>query len=455
MLRLRLAGIPVEIHASHAIFMPLLAMFFAPRFGWAEHAPAGLRVAIGAVLASSALLLHELSMALAARAFGYRPSIRLVGLSAHTVPNPNETVPWYRDLAMNLAGPATGITLGFLFASLYVPLRGRNSLAEYTFFLAACTHLIWAVVQLIPLQPLKGGRIATAIAMRIFGRDGFLYAQLLGLVLAVVLAALALAYRQPLGLFALLYLVQTALLIAAFRRGALPIVDIHPHEQAAAHIEALYRDEKFEEALRVGRPLLEADLQPPLKARVHVLLGWACLKLGQGRAALDHFSQSPGANVPPHAIAAAFSLIGDDARAEPLWEQAARASGDPTLLHEWAGALIRLGREADAFRQPGLVRAAAFEAALRVPLARDDFELAARVAESRFATVPSAAHAYEAAALWARAKRPDDALRMLSAAAQHGFANLEQALHDDALSSLRDHAGFGAFLEGLRAGPRN
>lgn len=379
MLRLRFAGIPIEVHVSHVIFVPLLALVFAPRVGWGEHAPAALRVAVVASIVSSALLLHELGLALAARAFGYRPVVQLIGMTGRTVPNPNETVPWHREVAMRLAGPATGITLGLVAASLYLPLRGKGSAVEYALLLTASAHLLWAGVNLLPLHPLKGGRIVTAIAIRMFGRDGFLYAQLLGLFVAVALCAIGLAKGQLLAIFALLYGVRTVVLIAAWRRGELPENAAHPLEAAAAHVEALYREQKFEEAARIGAPLLEQELQPQLRSRLHLVLGWVSLKLGQGRAALDHFSQSAGTQVPPHALAAAFSLIGDDARAVPLWEQAALETGDPTLLHEWAGTLIRLGRAAEAWRVPGVHPPAALEAAERVCLARGDTEGAAQV----------------------------------------------------------------------------
>jgi Zn-dependent protease len=454
MLRLRLAGVPIEIHTSHLVFIPLLSLVL-PRIGWAAHAPRPLGIALTAAIISSTLMLHELGHALAARAFGYRPVVQLIGLTGRTLPNPNETMPWYRDVALHLAGPAMGITLGFICLSVWLPLRRHEGIVEYGLLMAASSHLIWGGVNLLPLHPLDGGRIATAIAMRVFGRSGFLYAQVLGLFAGVVVAAVALAKGELLGFFALLYLVQTAVLIAAFRRGELPLDARHPLEQAAAQAESLYREDKIDEAKRVAGPLLEADLQPQLRGRVHLLLGWIALKDGQGRAALDHFSQCPGASVPPEGLAAAFSLIGDDERAVPLWEKAARVTSDPTLLHEWAGALIRSGREAEARRIEGIVMPAAYQAAQRVYFARGDWEGAARIAEARFAAQASAANAYDAACCWAKANRAEDALRMLAAAAQHGFTDLQQALHDDELSSLRAHAGFVAFLEGLRAGPRN
>src|SRR5256885_17021885 len=118
MLRLRLAGIPVEIHPSHLFFVPLLVLLYLQQpTGWAAQVPRPLAVAYAAAIVSSVLLLHELGHAFAARAFGYRPVVQLIGLTGRTLPNPNETMPWYRDVALHLAGPATGITLGFTAAA--------------------------------------------------------------------------------------------------------------------------------------------------------------------------------------------------------------------------------------------------------------------------------------------------------------------------------------------------
>ncbi|MBL8956404.1 MAG: peptidase M50 [Myxococcaceae bacterium] len=455
MLRLRLAGIPIEVHSSHVILVPLVAFVLVPKGGWAAHAPAVLVAGLTGAIISGTLLLHELGHAFAARAFGYRPVVQLIALRGRTLPNPNETMPWQREVAIHLAGPAMGITLGFACASLWYPLKHGTGVLAYALQLAAATQLIWAAVSLLPVHPLDGGRIATALAQRAFGRDGYLYAQLLGVVTGTVVAASSLAYGLWVGVLALVYVAQSAVLIIGFRRGQLPVAARHPLEEAFAHAEGLYRDDNVEEAERVARPLLSADLQPELRSHVHVLLGWVSLKRGRGRAALDHFSQSPGAQVPPQALAAAFSLIGDDVRAAPLWEQAAQATKDPTLIHEYSGALIRLGRLADVRRLPNLHLPAAWQAAERVYLARDDFEGAARIAEARFAAEPSAATAYTAACRWAQAQKPDDAMRLLAAAAQHGFDDLARALSDEALSPLRAHAGYIAFLEGLRAGPRN
>src|SRR4029078_10914502 len=99
----------------------------------------------------------------------------------------------------------------------------------------------------------------------------------------------------------------------------------------------------------------------------------------------------------PQALAAAFSLVGDDTRAIPLWEQAARQTGDRTTLREWEGALFRQGDVRAAAAVPGVDLATAYERAERVAFLRGAYSEAARFGEESLARRPSAARAYEVA----------------------------------------------------------
>jgi hypothetical protein len=213
--------------------------------------------------------------------------------------------------------------------------------------------------------------------------------------------------------------------------------------------EALYRDRKLAEAELIASGVVEAQDTPPvLRSRAHVLLGWIALKEGAGRRALDHFSQVQGLLVPAHALAAGFSLIGDEARAIPLWAQAAQ-SGDHLLLHEYAAALIRGGREKDARALPGVRMSQAFSMAERVLYVRKDFERAAQAAEAAFHEEPLPTLAYTAACAWAQANRPEDALRLLTLASQNGFKNAAEARTDPDLKSLRGKPEFEGWLASL------
>ena len=61
-------------------------------------------------------------------------------------------------------------------------------------------------------------------------------------------------------------------------------------------------------ARELASGLLQDDTPPALRARIHHLLGWAALKEGEGRRALDEFSQVQNRPIEPQAVAAAFSL---------------------------------------------------------------------------------------------------------------------------------------------------
>ena len=152
--------------------------------------------------------------------------------------------------------------------------------------------------------------------------------------------------------------------------------------------------------------------------------------------------------MPPHALAAGFSLVGDEARAIPLWAQAAE-TGDEMLVHEYAGALIRGGREKEARALPGVHMARAFSMAERVHYVRKEFERAAQAAEAAFQEEPHSALAYTAACAWAQANRPDDALRLLTLAAQNGYRDTAEARADPDLKSLRGRPEFDGWLASL------
>ena len=209
--------------------------------------------------------------------------------------------------------------------------------------------------------------------------------------------------------------------------------------------------------LRAGDPararelasrLLRDDTPPALRARIHHLLGWAALKEGEGRRALDEFSQVQNRPIEPQAVAAAFSLVGDDTRAIPLWEQAARQGSDPTILHEWAGALIRQGQVTAAAAIPGVDLATAYERAERVAFLRGAYSEAARFGEESLVRRPSATRAYEVACAYARAGDIRRAMTLLERARQLGYSDREAAASDPDLVAL---AGERAFQEWLRS----
>ena len=466
MIRVRLAGVPVTIHFTHV----LISVFIATSFlGW-KTAPAGwpreallntshpqhlqtmiIATLLWAGLVTLSVLVHEFGHALAMRAFGGQPQVHLVGLGGRTMMERTVQLEWWQELLITLAGPAAGLALG-IGAGVFALVGG--GVVKYFGTGLFFANLSWTILNLLPITGLDGGVITTLVLTRFFGRTGFFLAQLVALGLAALVLVWAITTGQPLlAVLVGFMVVRTFANITAWRRGD----DVtgtapHPLQQVIERAEALYRERRLTEAQFIAQGMVEAEPTPPLlRSRAHLLLGWIALKEGNGRRALDHFAQVQGLEVPPHALAAGFSLIGDEVRAIPFWAKASQAMpGDAVVLHEWAGALIRGGHEQTAREIPGVDLVRAFSAAERVHYVRKEFEAAARAAEAAFHERPHATLAYTAACAWAQAGRLDDAMRLLTLAAQSGYRDASEAESDPDLRPLRQRADFVSWLNGLK-----
>lgn len=474
MLRFKLGRIPVDVHVSHVAISVLLAFSFAQsvgdRTGWPgsilsdpQHPQHQLTlmicVGLWTLMISGSVLVHELGHATTARLFGYPSTIHLVGLGGLTRAEGGERMPWHKDVLFTLAGPGAGLALGVLAGLLSLALAAvghRPAGVRYVLQGLLYANVFWTVLNLVPISTLDGGRISAAVLMRIFGRPGFLIAQILSLVLGGAFILWALVGGQPFMamLFGLLAF-RTVANINAYNRGELPLGQAaHPMAAVLQKAEALFNEGKLAEAELLAKDALKDTTPVALRSRAHLVLGWVALKGGEGRRAMDHFSQVQGIAVAPHALAAAFSLIGDEARAIPLWAQAAEESQDATILHELAGALLRVGREAEARRLPGVRPLLAYLAAERVHAVRHEYEKAAAMAEAAFREDPGATLAYNAACDFALAGLTDGALRMLTLASQNGYDDRAHASADPDLASLRGTPGFEDWLASLPDTPR-
>jgi Zn-dependent protease len=470
MLRFRLGSIPVNVHPTHALVSALLAYAFLPRPGsltgptavsWPyRHLLTPTDPRHGVTLALYILswvliiflstLVHELGHALVGRFFGYRPSILLKWMGGVTQMNSPSALPWHHLVLINAAGPGFGLLLATASLAGRAWASGRSEGLYFLCTVGAVANFVWALFNLLPVPPLDGGHIVSAVATRFFGQGGFIAAQGLALVVSVALVALAVVHGDPLlGAFFVLFGLQAMRLLLAVWRGEMRLVRTPPEPLVRALKEG-------REALAHGRPkearqlalsVLEAEeTTPELDSRAHHLLGWVALKEGQGRMALDHFSQVQRRAVETHALAAAFSLLGDEPRALSLWELAWQERRDATVLHEYAGSLIRSAREQEALRLPGVEPEAAFTCAGRTLFIRGAYSEAAALAEAGLARVPSARLAYDAACAQARARHRDDAVRLLHRATALGFQDANYAASDEDLSSLHGHPSFEQWL---------
>jgi Zn-dependent protease len=471
MFRFRLGRIPIEVHFSHLLFSALLAHSFVPTQASPEwpnrilvdtaHPQYGTTFAFflsaWMLLIFVSVLVHELGHATVSLAYGYRPAVQLAWLGGNTAPGATETIPWHKDVLLTLAGPLFGLMLGIVGWVLEGGLGDHSEVARYFLSRLFYVNIVWTVLNLIPITPLDGGRVATALSMRVFGRPGFLVAQILSVacVLGVVgLLALTGDLRNNLFLVVLFGMFgwRAVGLIGAYFRGEAPgNGPVHPAERELAQAFARFQEGKLDEARTLATSALETNPAPHLRGRLHHLLGWSAVKRGEGRAALDHFSQVQGQRVEPQALAAAFSLVGDEGRALTLWELAYRETNDVTVLHEWAGALIRDGRREELSRLPGrLDLAQALACAERVLFIRGEFQKAGELAVEALERAPSPERAYDAACAFARAGMTDRAVELLQRAHSLGFKDVDYALSDSDLGALHAHRGFQEWVSGTR-----
>jgi Zn-dependent protease len=441
MLRFRLGTIPVEVHPSHLLLIALLSA------SWSRTVPSPVFLLALMAAMSFSVLFHELGHALVAKAFGYHPGIQLAGLGGNTRPNSPGPIPWHRDVLLTLAGPVFGLLLA---GACFLGLRAQVLGAPASAFLARVCELnvVWSVLNLIPVLPMDGGRIAYAILTRLFAARGARYAWGASCAVASALAIWAAAQGSGFLYLAMLFGVfafQAGRAFLALREGESAAND--PPDLVAAR--AAFTEGDLAEARRRAARVAEQNPSPALRSRAEHLLGWVALKEGEGRRALDHFSLVSRQRVEREALAAAFSLVGDDVRALPLWELAYRESPNSTLLHEWAATLLRLGQEEALQRLPGVDPAVAHGFAERVYFLRGQYKEAADEGSKAFGLAPSAARAYDLACASAKAGLPDGALHWLDEAARLGFSDVQKAERDPDLASLHALTGFDAWRRRL------
>ena len=231
---LRLAGIPIQIQP---LFW-LVAFFFSP-FLTPNHAEADSRILFLGLLAWIAawllnFLIHELGHAFSARfLYGARPRIILYGFGGVTLWNPIYTrIPGrWGHLLIALAGPGAEIAAALLLMSVLlicgvpmtagwnsfgpipipslsvdlesfltesISMAGLFGIVTLEIFLNSFIWMgfFWGILNLLPIDPLDGGHIASALFGSLFSRRGEIFAHVLSLLFAGGLAVYCLAERN-------------------------------------------------------------------------------------------------------------------------------------------------------------------------------------------------------------------------------------------------------------------
>lgn len=156
MIRFSLFGIPVEVQPFFWITLVILGGAIS-----ADTATEIFQVVLFVMAGFISILVHELGHALTARSFGASTSITLQafgGFAAYSGVSMNR---WQRFL-ITAAGPAIQITLGFAVLLLLRNLPELSNHGIYFLQILMIISFFWAILNLLPVVPLDGGRMLDA-----------------------------------------------------------------------------------------------------------------------------------------------------------------------------------------------------------------------------------------------------------------------------------------------------
>ncbi len=188
MVRFSLFGIPVEVQPWFWLTLALI--------GGINDAgtPEGLMRLLLFVLAGFiSVMVHELGHALAGKRFGAPTAITLHAFGGYAT-FPAGRFTRTQDFLVTAAGPAIQLVLGGIFLAIwkfgpeFAPM-GARFIRDLTWI-----SIVWAIINLIPVIPLDGGRLMSAI----LGPRQIQLTLKISMVVAIIAAALLLKFTPSL-----------------------------------------------------------------------------------------------------------------------------------------------------------------------------------------------------------------------------------------------------------------
>lgn len=183
-------SIPIRIHP---LFWGLAALI-----GWISTFNLTLTV-VWMVIILVSVLVHEYGHALTAVYFGQKAEINLMAFGGLTKRTGAKLKLW-QEFVIVMNGPLFGFIL--CFAAYILFLKTGNAyghLTSYTLYITAAINLFWTIVNLLPVQPLDGGRLLRIVLEGIFGFQGVKFSILLSVVLCAVIGLAFFAYGFMIG----------------------------------------------------------------------------------------------------------------------------------------------------------------------------------------------------------------------------------------------------------------
>lgn len=172
--------IPIRIH-------PLFWMLIVA-IGWINSMSL-IGTAVWAAVIFVSILIHEYGHALTAMAFGQKARIDLIGMGGLTTRSGKHLKLWQEFLVV-LNGPLAGISLYFLALFVKRAIETPSPLVSGALQIMIIVNLFWTLLNLLPIQPLDGGRLFSIILEKLFGLKGIKAALFLSMCLAGALGML-------------------------------------------------------------------------------------------------------------------------------------------------------------------------------------------------------------------------------------------------------------------------
>jgi stage IV sporulation protein FB len=137
------------------------------------------------------ILVHELGHAMTAKHFGKRVEIVLQAFGGYAAYSGGGRLSRFQSFLIIAAGPAIQILLGVAALILVIQVEGMSPPGKY-FFVKLCEiSLFWAVLNLIPVLPMDGGRIMETL----LGPQRLRLTLQISIFVAVTIVILSLAFK--------------------------------------------------------------------------------------------------------------------------------------------------------------------------------------------------------------------------------------------------------------------
>jgi stage IV sporulation protein FB len=145
------------------------------------------------------VLIHEFGHALTALAFGQNAYIELVGMGGVTRRS-GKILKLWQEFIIVFNGPLAGFLL-FLAAYYFQKTLGSTAapVLIYAVDITIYANLFWTFINLLPVQPLDGGRLVSIILESLFGLKGLKVSLFLSILVSAGVAILFFAFQALLA----------------------------------------------------------------------------------------------------------------------------------------------------------------------------------------------------------------------------------------------------------------